>query len=65
MDEVYLKDIQFPIIKVAGIAIIEEPLGIEGIIATHGEKWSKDLCQPSRSIYPEGELWTTISLGML
>ena len=59
------KDIKCPIIKMAYVAIIEENLGVHGRIETHGEKWSMDLCQPSLSIYPDGELWSTQSLGML
>ena len=36
LDIVSTKYIQCPIIKMAAMAIIEEHLGIQGIIATHG-----------------------------
>ena len=47
------------------MAIIEEHLVIEGRIETLGGKRAMVLCHPLQSIYTEGEMWTTQSLGML
>ena len=52
-----------PIIKVDVMAVKEEDLGVDIDSSTGPTKETHSVTQPSLSIYPDGVLWTSQSLG--